>query len=572
MFGLFKKKPIEVKYGHTQYLLDYDGFEVNDRNWILLLSAMFVEAKDLDLWEHRARHDLLEIYPEGVLDEDAQKALSEEFTLKNIGGIKTRMNQVAKLLPRTFESDVYYVINCKTLEEVRAKAQDEYADDEDKLSLYEAIWQDRERYEPTHLRLGFIAHSMWQIRMAVYFGVIHENVAWTHLETLANFARSLMTLFDSWEAYNQNIQQFHEIYEFDYPAERKYMERAMICLNLREESPLKRIPFDWGVDKDYKYNIVSHSNKFVKRISSEEYPLRLMLRELLDRDDKTALFQELDKLKGREREQEITFVVSKATTDFFFEEDLIELPDRYNNLYAYLMRAHYFYTFAWEARGTGTSDTVGEENYQLFYERLGWALNDLFNAYELAPMEPKVWCDLYEILSHFSSDESNQKAEEIYKLIQKHALNHVGCVYGISRFKETRWGGSFEENLDWAREVIAGTQKGDPTRLIIYDVMIEHADYIKCFAEDEEEANKIFNNKQIQAEVNQYFDEILENFDKRPYAIVDTLCFWYAKVGDYDRLRQVVHTMEAGKFDLDVLKDAYYDDYTEVVMNWFRSV
>jgi len=51
-----------------------------------------------------------------------------------------------------------------------------------------------------------------------------------------------------------------------------------------------------------------------------------------------------------------------------------------------------------------------------------------------------------------------------------------------------------------------------------------------------------------------------------------TLCFWYAKVGDYDCVRQVVYTMEAGKFDLDVLKDAYYHDYTEVVMNWFRSV
>ena len=146
------------------------------------------------------------------------------------------------------------------------------------------------------------------------------------------------------------------------------------------------------------------------------------------------------------------------------------------------------------------------------------------------------------------------------------------CVYGISRHKEERWGGSFEENLDWAREVIAGTKKGDPIRTIIYDVMIERADYINAFEEDEERAEAIFKDKKVQAEVNQYFDELIENLDANPYGIVDTLCFWYSKAGDYDRLRQVVHTMEVGKFELDAMNDNYTDEYTEIIMNWFRSV
>ena len=32
MFGIFKKKPIEIKYGRDNYLQDYKGFEANDRN------------------------------------------------------------------------------------------------------------------------------------------------------------------------------------------------------------------------------------------------------------------------------------------------------------------------------------------------------------------------------------------------------------------------------------------------------------------------------------------------------------------------------------------------------------
>jgi len=572
MFGLFKKKPVEVKHGHENYLENYDAYEVNDRNWILLLSALFVEAKDLDMWEHRARHDLLAIYPEGSLDEDAQEELKEDFALEDIGQVKKRMNRVSKLVSRAFEDKLYYVLNCNSLEEVRAKAQEEYEDDEDELELFEDIWKEREKYKHTHLRIGFIAHSIWQIRMAVYFGVLHENVAWTHLETLADFARPLMTLFDSWDAYLLNLQQFHEIYEFEYPEERKYVERARVCLSLREESPLRLIEFDFGVDKSYAYNITSHSNILPKRIPSGQYPLRIMITELLEREDKTELFKEMDKLTGRERNEEFAYIVGKADTDSFAEEDLIELPERYNNVYAYAMRAHHFYTFAWEARGSGTSDTVGEENYNLFYERLGWALNDLLQAYELDPMEMNIWDDLYEILSHFHSDEAIEKREEIYKLIQEHGLAHMGCVYGVSRFKQTRWGGSFEENLDWAREVIAGTNEGDITRLIIYDVMIEHADYITSFKDDEAKAKKIFTNKKNQAEVNQYFDEFLANIDKYPYNIVDTLCYWYSNAGDYHRLRQVVHSMEIGKFNLDAMNDSYNEDYTEIIMNWFRSV
>jgi len=572
MFGLFKKKPVEVKHGHANYLENYDAYEVNDRNWILLLSALFVEAKDLDMWEHRARHDLLEIYPKGSLDEDAEEELKEDFALEDIGKVKKRMNQVSKLVSRAFEDKLYYVLNCNSLEEVRAKAQEEYEDDEDELELFEDIWKEREKYKHTHLRIGFIAHSIWQIRMAVYFGVLHENVAWTHLETLADFARPLMTLFDSWETYLVNLQQFHEIYEFEYPEERKYVERAMVCLNLREESPLKLIDFDFGVDKSYAYNITSHSNILPKRIPSGQYPLRLMITELLEREDKTELFKEMDKLSGLSYDQEFSFIISKSDTDSFSEEDLIELPERYNNVYAYAMRAHYFYTYAWEARGSGTADTVGEENYELFYERLGLALDDLFMAYELDTMERNIWGDLYSILSHFHSDEAIQKREEIYELIRTHGLNHAGCIFAVQQFKQVRWGGSFEESLDWAREVIAGTKKGDPIRRIIYWVMIEHSDYLRSFKEDEKAAINIYKDKKNQAEVNQYFDELVENINTESYALFHYLTYWYSKVEDYHRLRKVVHNMPVGKFDLDAMNDDYYEEYTEIIMNWFRSV
>ncbi len=589
MFGLFKKKPIEVKYGHENYLSDYNAYEVNDRNWILSLSALFVEAKDLALQKHRARHDLLEIYPEGSLNRDEKVEIRNDFVLRSIEEVEERVEEVAELFPRVFEGELYAAINAKSSIEAKMKAIKEYdkddeGEDEDedeneeidideKVELYEAIWKDREKYKHTHLRIGYIAHSIWQIRIAVCFGVIGEDEAWEYMEKLADFARPLMTLFDSWEAYNLNLQHFHEIYEFDYPEERKHIERARICLNLREESPLKLLPVDFGVDKDYIYNLKTHSNIFPKRIPYGQDSLRLMLAGLLDREDKTELFNELDKLSGKERDDGFAFVVYRAGRDNITDiEALIELPKRYPNAYAYAIRAQYFYAFAWEARGTGVASTVGEENYELFYERLGFALDDLLKAYELAPTERGIWANLYEVLSYFSDEESIQKREELYQLIRKQGLDHRMCVTYVSRHKETRWGGSFEENLDWAREVIAGTQKGERTRLIIYNIMLEHADYLKFLQEDETELKRFLADKGIQAEVNQYFDELIENIEADPYDIPDTLCHWYATVGDYERLRRVAHTMEVGKFDLNALYGYYDNDYTEATMNWFRSV
>jgi len=572
MFGLLKKKPIEQKYGHEHYLQDYTGYEPNDRNWILLLSALFVEAKDLDMWEHRARHDLLEIYPKGALDKDDQEELAEDFVLKTADDVQERYDDVYDLVPWNTEDHLYRAINSKSAKDAVDKAADIHDDDEEKKKLYKDIYKNKGKYEHTHMRMGTIAHSMWQIRMAAYFGVVTEEVAWGYLEQLADLARPLMTLYDSWEAYHENIKQFHEIYEYNYPEERKYYMRASVSLLQREESPLRLIPVDFGVDKSYEYNIHSHSNYLPKQIPSGDAARDIMLEELMAREDKTKLFEVLDGLEGAEYDQAFQFVVHKSDRRVLDEEDLIELPERYGNLYAYAMRAGYFYNFAWEARGYETSDKVGEENFDLFYERLGWALNDLFAAYEIDPMEKNIWSRLYSILSHFHSDEALEKREEIYQLIKKHALNHPGCVFSVEQFKQKRWGGSFEESKDWAREVIAGTSMGDPIRRIIYWVMIEQSDYCVVFDEDEEKANAVFQDKNNQTEVNQYFDELLAIIEDGPYQLFEYMVHWYAKAGDYHRLRQLVHTRPVGKFDLDAMNGDYSEEYTEIIMNWFRSV
>lgn len=571
MFGIFKKKPLEEKYGRDNYLADPQSFVENDHNWILMLSAVLVEATDLELWGKRARHDLLQIYEEGALDESEQKELKEVLKLKKAKHLKKRVKNITELVSRQFEDDVYYAVNYKTLKEALKKAKKTYGDDGEKQELYEKLWNNRDTYKNVHMRMGIITDSILQVRLACYFNIIDDNKAWQYLEKLADLARPLMTIFSSWEGFNENIRLFNEIYDYEYYHTVKYVERAVICLNLRKESPLKHIAYDLGVDKSYPYNVLSHTNILPPRIKSGQGALRKEIKSLFKNEDLTPLWKKLDQLENNERHEEFTYIQRKLAKTLE-EEEILELPELFPNVYAYATRSDYFYNMAWVARGHGTSNTVGEDNYKLFYKRLELSLTDSLKAHELDPMSKVVWVDLYHILSHFHDENTANKKEEIYQLIVKHGLSNHRCVCAVANYKQERWGGSYEEGLDWARQVIAGTERGDPVRTIIFEFAIERYDYHEAFGDNNKNIKALLSDESLKSELNQYCDELLENINAAPYRIVDVLCFWYSITGDYHRLRKVVNTMEVGKFELTAMNNSYKKKYVPIIMNWFRSV
>jgi hypothetical protein len=113
---------------------------------------------------------------------------------------------------------------------------------------------------------------------------------------------------------------------------------------------------------------------------------------------------------------------------------------------------------------------------------------------------------------------------------------------------------------------------GDPIRTIIFDVMLEWHNNLELMEEDAEQALEFVLDAHIQEEVNQYFVELLENIDKAPYEIAHTLIHWYSLAQDHHRLRHVARNMELGKFDLNAMNNEYKDDYTEALMNFYRSI
>ena len=568
-FKLFAKKEIS----RENYLLDRENY-VNDDNWILALSALFIEAADLDAETQKAKHDSMMIYPSIDKLSRAERSIVEyDLILDTPKDVKSYMDNVKTTWTSTYELDVYFCINADTREQVAERAQKKHEDDEDQQELCEFIWVNRDRYKNMLYRVGYLAFVISQIRLAHYFGVIDEKTSWKHLHTIADLIRPLMTLFASWEEYNHNLRLFYEVYYYEKPEHRKFIEQALTVLENEPASPLKLIPIHFGVDQNYAYNLKSHSNIFAKRTDLYDSEILVQLKKLLKNEDKKPLWQALDSLSDIEREYYYPMFLNFCDRHNCEEVDLIDLPEAYpDNSYAYQIRAQYFESFAWEARGHGTSSTVGEENYQRFFERLRLSIVDLIKAHELDPENVIIWGSLYNVISVYNTDEFIDVYKKIFQLIESKALRNPYCTRLVSSSKQKRWGGSHEENLDWARQVIAGSQRGDVCRLIIFEVILERYNYIYSFDDDEEKADKIFKDKKNIDEVNQYFDELVENMHKAPYRIAQILSYWYSMVNDCERLRRVGQTMQAGAFDLDALEDYYNEDTTEAMMNWIRSV
>ncbi len=269
----------------------------------------------------------------------------------------------------------------------------------------------------------------------------------------------------------------------------------------------------------------------------------ISLHKLLGKENKHELWSRLDKLQEEERNALLPQLYVD-TENTITAEDYLELPALYPNIsYAHYLRGVYFYHFAWKARGLGIVNTVGQKNYALFYERLRYAMADLKKAYKLSPNEQTYWAELYNLVKHFRSTEADLLQEELYASIKKNAMQNTYCIQRVAHLNKARWGGSHKESLAWAREVVAHSQYGSAIKIIIFEALIEQYNYILEFDKDEKKANAIFQDKALQSEVNQYFNELLENIKNFPKNIKQTLIFWYEKVGDSQRIRKLTHTI-----------------------------
>jgi hypothetical protein len=130
-----------------------------------------------------------------------------------------------------------------------------------------------------------------------------------------------------------------------------------------------------------------------------------------------------------------------------------------------LFRAAHGRHWAWEARGSGLAQTVEQEAWPLFHERLVAADRDLERAAELDPEDPTphalgLWPALGLSLG---------QAELLRRLgeVDRRHRWHLGAYRAMSQGMASKWGGSNERLLEFARAALREAPDGHPVHVIV---------------------------------------------------------------------------------------------------------
>jgi hypothetical protein len=138
---------------------------------------------------------------------------------------------------------------------------------------------------------------------------------------------------------------------------------------------------------------------------------------------------------------------------------------------AWLMRGVQTKNWAWEARGSGYAETVGQKGMRLFLERLARADQELLRAAELDPADPTPWAHLMwtGIGAQLGLDTIHERFEQT---LRRHPL-HRGAHTAMLQALCAKWYGSNKEMFAFARGVTSRLPDGHRLHVLIAIAHVE---------------------------------------------------------------------------------------------------
>ena len=204
-------------------------------------------------------------------------------------------------------------------------------------------------------------------------------------------------------------------------------------------------------------------------------------------------------------------------------------PDSY---LAYYKEGAFYVDYAWDARGSGFANTVTEENWKIFRERLSIAEKSLTRAYELNPDDPAVPVEMMRVAIglRYSREEMEKwfenavQAEPTYYRAYRTKLHYLKPI----------WYGSNEEMLEFARDCAAHP----PTESRVAFILVDAHDFLSYRSEGNgQKREDYFTKPEVWKEVKAVYEEHLSMY---PDSMWDRNYFakyaCYAK--DYEEAKQ----------------------------------
>ncbi len=136
-----------------------------------------------------------------------------------------------------------------------------------------------------------------------------------------------------------------------------------------------------------------------------------------------------------------------------------------------LIRGRAGVKWAWAARGGGWSDTVGEQGWIDFFDRLRTAEDDLHRAARFDPENPLPWVELLNTGRGLQvhKDEIELRFENLFRRDPANVRGHSNYVQAVAG----KWSGDDERMWNFALDVHNHLPAGSPLRTVVAEAFIE---------------------------------------------------------------------------------------------------
>jgi len=224
-------------------------------------------------------------------------------------------------------------------------------------------------------------------------------------------------------------------------------------------------------------------------------PNAARLVDAIGSEDLAALRKAFEAAQSPEERERLTVVTTEVPGHpDVFEAWVQEEPER---ALAWLARGAYGVSEAWEVRGAGYGETVEEEAWEVFHDRLLGAEDDLMRAADLDPQDPVPWTHLV------TSGRGLQVPKEELWLRFEEARRrrpwlpeaHMALLQGICE----KWSGSHEEALAFARETSRDAPAGAPVHAVLPMAHLEV--WLSKGSDDEADAKRYSADADVREEI-----------------------------------------------------------------------
>lgn len=222
------------------------------------------------------------------------------------------------------------------------------------------------------------------------------------------------------------------------------------------------------------------------------------IKDMINQQDYTAFFESYNNTSEQQRYLFVASLDSVTNPPFF--NNMVELyPDNY---LAYFFQGYYAASQAVKIRGSQRADDVSEREWQKVYAIADTAFNLLTRSLEMNDGDSEILLHLSRVMTLLSVD------REVSWSYFSHALtitkSHFVLYSAILNFLTKKWGGSYDEMLEFARNNAKTT--GDSSSLHGLVALAHIERWLGFyFDEDEEGQECYFDDVKVLQEIKEHY-------------------------------------------------------------------